>query len=176
MDRDRPPFGALLRRYRVSAGLTQQALAEQAGLSLRGLSDLERGVRRVPYADTVDRLVDALELGPSDRAMLLSAGRRGGGPTSSEGVADRLGAQSEQADVESHSWREWDTEHSLPFVGRQTELDKLEGLLETARHGHGRFVFLSGEPGIGKTRLALESAERAESHGWRVLYGRTSAL
>jgi transcriptional regulator with XRE-family HTH domain len=35
--------GALLRWHRVRAGLTQQALAERAGLSFRGLSDLERG-------------------------------------------------------------------------------------------------------------------------------------
>jgi transcriptional regulator with XRE-family HTH domain len=35
-------FGALLRWHRVRAGLTQQTLAERAGMSLRGLSDLER--------------------------------------------------------------------------------------------------------------------------------------
>src|SRR6266704_5301152 len=54
---DRTAFGALLRRYRTTAGLTQEALAEQAGLSLRGVSDLERGLRRVPYPETVERLV-----------------------------------------------------------------------------------------------------------------------
>jgi len=43
-------------------GLTQRTLAELARLSLRGLLDIERGTRRTPYADTVDRLVDALEL------------------------------------------------------------------------------------------------------------------
>src|SRR5215475_8151881 len=76
MDRDPPTFGVLLRRYRLGAWLTQQALAERARLSLRGLSDLERGSRRTPYAGTVDRLVDALELGPMDRAILQTAGRR----------------------------------------------------------------------------------------------------
>jgi transcriptional regulator with XRE-family HTH domain len=40
-----PAFGALLRRYREEAGLTQEALAERAGLSARGISDLERGIR-----------------------------------------------------------------------------------------------------------------------------------
>jgi hypothetical protein len=46
---DRPPvFGTLLRRHRAAAGLTQQALAQRAGLSVRGLSDLERGARRLP--------------------------------------------------------------------------------------------------------------------------------
>jgi len=62
MDRDQPAFGLLLRRYRLSMGLTQRTLAELARLSLRGLLDIERGTRRTPYADTVDRLVDALEL------------------------------------------------------------------------------------------------------------------
>ena len=53
-------FGALLRRHRLAAGLSQEALAERAGLSVRGLSDLERGVRQAPHPDTVRRLVQAL--------------------------------------------------------------------------------------------------------------------
>jgi transcriptional regulator with XRE-family HTH domain len=56
-------FGDLLRRYRMVSGLTQAALAERAGLSERGLSDLERGVRRAPYVDTVVRLAAALGWG-----------------------------------------------------------------------------------------------------------------
>ncbi len=39
------PFGDLLRRLRLAAGLSQEALAERAGLSARGISDLERGAR-----------------------------------------------------------------------------------------------------------------------------------
>ena len=53
-------FGALLRRYRTAGGLTQEALAERAGLSARGISDLERGVSRSHRADTVQRLATAL--------------------------------------------------------------------------------------------------------------------
>ena len=41
-------FGMLLRRYRVAAALTQEGLAERAGLSARGVQDLERGVRVAP--------------------------------------------------------------------------------------------------------------------------------
>ena len=59
-------FGALLRRYRMRAGLTQAALAAEAGLSLRGISDLERGLRRVPYPATVKRLVATLGLGMAE--------------------------------------------------------------------------------------------------------------
>src|SRR5437016_3219809 len=72
---DRQSFGALLRRYRMAAGITQEALAERAGLSLRGVSDLERGLRSAPYPDTVERLVEALELGATERAALQAARR-----------------------------------------------------------------------------------------------------
>jgi transcriptional regulator with XRE-family HTH domain len=52
-------FGSLLRRYRVLAGLSQEALAERAGISRRGIADLERGARRFPYPDTALRLMAA---------------------------------------------------------------------------------------------------------------------
>ena len=55
-------FGDLLRRHRVASGLTQEALAARAGLSARGISDLERGLKRAPYRDTVRRLGEALGL------------------------------------------------------------------------------------------------------------------
>jgi transcriptional regulator with XRE-family HTH domain len=45
-------FGALLRRHRIAAGLTQEALADRAGLSVRGIADLERGARRYPHFHT----------------------------------------------------------------------------------------------------------------------------
>jgi DNA-binding XRE family transcriptional regulator len=47
-----PQFGALLRQYRLAAGLTQQVLADRARLTVRGIADLERGIRRFPYTDT----------------------------------------------------------------------------------------------------------------------------
>ena len=58
-----------------AAGLSQEALAERAGVSARGVSDLERGARRTPHPTTVRLLVDALELGPADRQALLAAAR-----------------------------------------------------------------------------------------------------
>jgi len=54
-------FGELLRRHRHTAELTQEALAERAGLSVDGIQKLERGVTH-PYRDTVQRLVTALQL------------------------------------------------------------------------------------------------------------------
>ncbi len=50
-------FGVLLRRYRVSAGLTQEELAERAGVSTRGISDLERGAHGLPRRDTLQLLL-----------------------------------------------------------------------------------------------------------------------
>jgi transcriptional regulator with XRE-family HTH domain len=56
------PFGDLLRHYRRVAGLTQAELAEQAGLSVRAVSDLERGAKSRPHKDTVRLLATALGL------------------------------------------------------------------------------------------------------------------
>jgi predicted ATPase/DNA-binding XRE family transcriptional regulator len=130
-------FGALLRHYRITAGLTQEALAEQAGLSVRGLSDLERGVRRLPYRDTVHRLVRTLGLHDADRTRLLSASRRVNPP---------------------HAAQHRDPKPCLPvaltsFVGRHQELTNLQRVLETSR-----LLTLVGAGGVGNTRLAREVA------------------
>jgi transcriptional regulator with XRE-family HTH domain len=109
-------FGALLRRYRVRAGLTQAALASEAGLSLRGISDLERGLRRVPYPTTVKRLVATLGLGVAEQAALWAAKR----------------TPSDYAEEDTPPL------HNLPaglnsFVGRELELARLVDRLGTAR-------------------------------------------
>jgi len=76
------PFATLLRRHRVSAGLSQEALAERAGLSVRAISDLERGARRAPYRETVHLLADALLLSDGDRKALETAVDRRRSPLS----------------------------------------------------------------------------------------------
>ena len=58
------------------------------------------------------------------------------------------------------------------FVGRSRELAELRGALEDVGHGHERLFLVSGEPGIGKTRLAEEIAVDATSRGMRVAWGR----
>ena len=58
------------------------------------------------------------------------------------------------------------------FVGRQHELGEIHGVVSDARAGRGAVLFLSGEPGIGKTRLADEAAAYAASRGMRVYRGR----
>src|SRR5215213_1639764 len=73
--RDLPGFGDLLRRRRTAAALSQEELAERAGVSVRALSDLERGVHRAPRLETVRMLAEALGLGEDERADLLAVAR-----------------------------------------------------------------------------------------------------
>jgi DNA-binding XRE family transcriptional regulator len=75
-------FGWLLRRYRLAAGLTQEDLAERAGLSVGGLSALESGKRQTPYRHTVTLLAQALGLTPSEAATLEAAVSRVRAPVS----------------------------------------------------------------------------------------------
>ncbi len=58
------------------------------------------------------------------------------------------------------------------LVGRKRELAELEGALAQAVAGEGRVFLVSGEPGIGKTRLMAEVGARAPAAGARALWGR----
>ncbi len=141
-------FGTLLRRHRIAAGLTQEELAERAGVSARSIGDMERGVIHTPRKDTVTRLAAALALSPADRAALVEAARRLG---ASAVPAPSPGGMS-----------------APPFVGRARELDLLE------RHLAGEeppLLLLAGEPGIGKTRLLHAAIPRAAARGLRALEG-----
>src|SRR6267378_1199177 len=59
-----------------------------------------------------------------------------------------------------------------PLVGRSGELSLLSKTIDEAAQGAGRAVFIVGEGGIGKTRLATAVAERAAKRGWSVAVGR----
>ncbi len=132
-------FGALLRSFRLRAGLTQGVLAERAGISVEAVGALERGSHRAPYLSTLGLLADALELSPGDRDSLEAAAGRGRARTRT---------------------REPDPPRLLPapatsFIGRENELDDLMRLLRRSR-----IVTIVGFGGIGKTRVAIEVAKR----------------
>jgi tetratricopeptide (TPR) repeat protein len=71
-------FGAILHRHRVIAGLTQEELAERAGLSVRALRDMERGRTLRPYRQSVQLVADALTLAGQARSQLIRAARPSG--------------------------------------------------------------------------------------------------
>ncbi len=64
------------------------------------------------------------------------------------------------------------TARTANFVGRQRELERLLSVWERCREGERRLVLLAGEPGIGKTQLAIELAAAAHADGATVLHGR----
>jgi hypothetical protein len=60
----------------------------------------------------------------------------------------------------------------LPLIARRAELAILTGAIEAARCGRGKAVLLTGEAGVGKTRLLVEAQREAERPGLLVLKGR----
>ena len=69
---EKTPIGDLLRRHRLFAGLSQEALAERAGLSVDAIRALERGRRHTPRPDTLAMLATALTLDDADRIALIT--------------------------------------------------------------------------------------------------------
>lgn len=134
-------LGALLRRHREDAQLTQEELADRAGLSARAISDIERGVRSRAYADTAARLSDALALASSDRATFLETAR---------------GRSSRSASTASRVPRPL-----TALVGRERELDELVSAFVDRG---SRLVTVTGLGGVGKTRLGLAAALALEPH------------
>jgi transcriptional regulator with XRE-family HTH domain len=68
-------FAVLLRQLRVKALLTQEELAEAAGVSPRSVSDLERGVSRTARKDTAVLLAGALGLAGPARDLFVTVAR-----------------------------------------------------------------------------------------------------
>ena len=129
----------LLKQYRVRARLSQEELSERARLSVRAISDLERGLKQRPRNATVRLLVAALGLSEPEQAV-FEAAAHGDGQSLVPGAV--------------HA-------HNLPaqltsFVGRATEIAALGELL---LRPDVRLLTLTGAGGAGKTRLAVRVAE-----------------
>jgi len=132
--------------------LTQEQLAERAGVSQRSISDMERGGEHVPRRDTVTLLVRALDLSRPEREVF-------------EGLVERRRRLRPMPDRPAIYQAPLITErvfeqpkHNLPrsltsVVGRERELAELGRVLATAP-----LLTLVGAGGIGKTRLAQELA------------------
>ncbi|WP_225812042.1 helix-turn-helix transcriptional regulator [Streptomyces spinosus] len=75
---DEATFGGLLRAARQRALLTLESLAEASGVSVRAISDMERG-KSLPRQATLNELLDALELSEEERRPLVQASARRAG-------------------------------------------------------------------------------------------------
>lgn len=128
-------FGQLLRQTRLSAGLTQEELAQAAGLSTRSVSDLERGINLTARKDTARLLADALHLAGPSRAAFETAAR-------GRGRAGGLAAATQTLPRDITS-----------FTGRTAELRQLADAA-----GTGGIYTIGGMPGVGKTAFAVHAA------------------
>ena len=166
-------FAELLRQLRAEARLTQEELAEAAGLSPRSVSDLERGIHQTARKDTAALLAGALGLAEPVRALFVAAAR-GRAPVAEVLTAMRAeaapavpgGAMPPEADGAPPGL----VPRQLPagaafFAGREAELKQLDALLGQAAGGvpdePGGAVVISavaGMAGVGKTALAVHWA------------------
>ncbi len=142
-------FGQLLRQLRTSAGLTQEELAELAGVSARAISDLERGRYKTAKKKTAPLLATGLALTGPARAQFEKA--------ATTGLAEPGGltVQGLPAVVRSLPPR------IAGFTGRTAELAALlAGVAESTRAPDGTVCVIDGMAGAGKTEFAVHAAHQ----------------
>jgi predicted ATPase/transcriptional regulator with XRE-family HTH domain len=135
-------FGVLLKRYRLAAGLSQEALAARARLSTRAISDLERGIKHRPRFGTLELLTEALSLPAQQRALLQASARPEMAPAPA--VPRPMSSISGLPSAPT------------PLIGRDQERSRA---LACLRSSSGRLLAITGPSGVGKTRLALQLVE-----------------
>src|ERR1700722_841612 len=147
-------FGRLLRELRLRAGLSQEQLAERAGMSTTGVGVLERELRHAPHRATVELLAEALGLSPVEReALEATAGPRRGRAPVARPAAPALPASPSS------------------LVGREADVAHILALLAASR-----LVTVTGSGGIGKTRAALAGARHCATRGDTVCFVDFAAL
>jgi DNA-binding SARP family transcriptional activator/tetratricopeptide (TPR) repeat protein len=180
---------AKLLAHQRSAGSVEAAL--QTGLRLLSFEPAQESVHRAvirlllrlkrrgaahrQFKLCVETLKDELGIVPEAETQQLYQEILGAVPEedpSREGDPTFLDARPRASSGRSDNWLTGGELARLPFCGRRNELLRLERRLKGVRAGSGGLCFLVGEPGIGKTRILEEFAERARATGVRVLHGR----
>ena len=153
-------FGLLLRQQRRRAGLTQEELAARSGLSVRTISNLERGSSR-PYRRTAETLVEALALDPPAAEDFLALARAARMPDAGPDDSAVGPAMPSGGDGPSSVPQQLPS-GLLVFTARGTELKALNAALDEAGATAGALlvVAITGAPGVGKTSLALHWAHQ----------------
>ncbi len=144
-------FADLLLQHRIQRRLTQESLAELAGISARSVRELERRPGRSPRPDSVRRLTVALGLTGTDRADFIGAAH-------TQSWTQRVGVPPRAA---PSAWLTRQLPADLPdFVGREAQLAALGERLDPGAARTGP-VTISGPPGVGKSALAVHAGHLA---------------
>ena len=152
-------FGGLLRQLRAEARLTQEELAEAAGLSPRSVSDLERGVNRTARKGTAELLAGALGLAGAVRDLFVAAAR-GRAPAAEVLAAIQREATEDLALAPSMAWQGCPYLGLMPFQERDAKIFYGRGELVAQlvqrlaeRLGQPGILLVTGESGVGKSSL-----------------------
>lgn len=150
-------FGELLHALRTRAGISQERLAQRAGISVRALSDMERGRTRGPRQSTVEALAAALGVDGMVGHELEDAARSGrpravggAGPHASAGTGPGAGSPAGHGLALPRDLGDF-TARGPALAG----LRVLAGHLDPARPP---VAVICGQPGLGKTAFAVHAA------------------